>query len=248
MCRGVHGIQAACIAHRGPNGQRFTACACTKIDHHFAAVRIKQKCQQLRAFILDFNRTAFKGFDFGQRRLALQTQTPRRVWRGLAHNAGCGQFHLHLSTLFVQVVDAQIQSAWLQKTLGQGFKLITQLLLERTRQPIGQVVNVLRHQVGWLNAVAHVEPFFFGVVECAFDKVARACKAQNGKASFFGTTARASHVLKQQFFSQNLKHRLGQSGTLTRTQIAVIPKKPGHHRVGRMVKLQGEPDQFGAGV
>ena len=73
--------------------------------------------------------------------------------------------------------------------MSQGLKLIAQLFFQRAGQPIGQVVNVLRHQVGRLNAVAHVEPFFFGVVQGTFDKVARARKTQDGQTSFFGTTA-----------------------------------------------------------
>jgi hypothetical protein len=55
-------------------------------------------------------------------------------------------------------------------------------------------------------------------------------------------------VFKQQFLSQDLKNRFRQRGTLSRTQIAVIAKKTGNHRISGMVKLEGQPDQFGAGV
>ena len=92
VARDIEGVQTPRAAHRSTNGQGLAACACTEIDHHFAALGIEHQRQQLRAFVLHLDGTARESVHPGQRRLALHTQAPGRVRCGFGDDAGIGQF------------------------------------------------------------------------------------------------------------------------------------------------------------
>jgi hypothetical protein len=51
-------------------------------------------------------------------------------------------------------------------------------------------------------------------------------------------------VLKQLFFAQNGIHRARQGGAFTGPKTPVIPKKLRDNSVGRVVKFEGEADEF----
>ena len=82
VTRHVKGVEAPCVAHARPDGQGFTARTCTKVHHHFSAVCVQYKRQQLRAFVLHFDCAALEGIQSRQGRLALNAQPPRRVGVG----------------------------------------------------------------------------------------------------------------------------------------------------------------------
>ena len=55
-------------------------------------------------------------------------------------------------------------------------------------------------------------------------------------------------MIKQQFFAQHGKHRVGQGRALARPKAPVFTDKTGHHGICRVVKFEGKPDEFRARV
>ena len=147
VTRGVKGVEASGIAHRGTDGQRFASGTGTKVHHHFAAFRVKQQGQQLRALVLHFNRTPREGVELAQLRLVHQAQAPRGVRRRYRFNSMLAKFLLNFCPFFLQYIDPQIQPCRGIETFHQRPEVVTQLSLQRLYQPLRQVMAVQLHQV-----------------------------------------------------------------------------------------------------
>ena len=236
--RHIKGVQTPGVAHLRPNRQGFAARASTKIDHHFATLGIEQQGQQLRAFVLHLDAALHKGLQLGQRRFVLHAQAPGGVRRGFGGNPGSGQLFDHGLALGIQGIDAQIQRCRGQQAGGQSIKLFPQLGLQRLGQPLGQVVAVLGQQLCLWHGITLFQPGFFCGVECRFQQIARAGKAQNGQSALARSAARAGQGLKAQLVAQHGVGGFGQRGAFARAQAAVLPKKARDHAVGRVLKQQ----------
>ncbi|MNV46228.1 hypothetical protein D3C71_1380520 [compost metagenome] len=223
--RDIKRIQAPGAAHARADGQGLATCTCAKIHHHLAALGVKQQGQQLRAFILHLDGTARERIQLGQRRLVVNAQAPGRIWRGAGLDAGLGQLLLHVGTLVLEGIDAQIQRGALRQAFHQWPEAVAQLVLEGLHQPFGQVVTVALHQVIDRDRIALVQPVLFLVGQCALEEVARAVKPQDGQTALLGSRARGRHVVEQELLAQHGVDRFGQGGPLAGAQAPVIAEE-----------------------
>ena len=246
MAGGIKSVQTAAVAHGRADGQGLAAGPRAKVHHHLAALGVEQQGQELRAFVLHLDVALHKSGDFGQRGFAFESDAPWGIRRGLGVQA-CGiEFGQHGFALFLLAVDAQIQGCGLVQAGDQGVKALAHLGLERLRQPLGQVVAVLGQPVGRVHGVALGEPGFFGLGDGAEQKVALGRKTQDGQAAPARAAARTGQGLELQALAQGGVNGVGQGGAFARAEGTVFAEKPGHHGVGRVVKLEHLLDQSSA--
>ena len=261
--RGVEGIKPSGVAHGGTQGQGFAAGAGTKVDHHLAALGVEQEGQQLRAFVLHFDRAPCKSVEFVQRGLALNAQAPWRVRRGFSADARERQLVLHIGALVGPFVDAQVESSGTIQRIDQGPETFPDLLLQRRNQPLRQVVTMAFEQIVGLDLPTGLEPGLLGFVERAHQKrqgvfAARLAlgavlqmlrKPEYGQATLFRARARGREVFVTQLVAQDVVERLRQQGALARAEgvgFALVAEETRHHTVGGMLERQGQANQFGA--